>query len=108
LLVLDLEDLGIIILTNKDMDIFEEYKEFIKLNEQMHELENKLLLNSSKSKDEIYRILWGKLFEGGVYKRTQEIYPFDWYDPDTSYEEEFHSCMCYWDDALDEVRKLLN
>lgn len=89
------------------MDIFEDYREFIKLNSQMHELENKLLLHSSKSKDEIYRILWGKLFESGVYKRAQEIYAFDWYDPDTNYEQEFHYCMEGWDDVLDEVKRLL-
>lgn len=90
------------------MDIFEDYREFIKLNGQMHELENKLLCHSPKSRDEIYRILWEKLFESGVYKRANEIYPFDWYNPDTSYEQEFHYCMDGWDDALDEVRQLLN
>ena len=89
------------------MDIFEDYREFIELNEQMHELENKLL-NTSKTRYEVYRLLWGKLFEGGVYKRANEIYPFDWYNPDTSYEQEFHYCMDGWDDALDEVRQLLN
>ncbi|MBR6907796.1 hypothetical protein IKN40_04850 [bacterium] len=89
------------------MDIFEDYREFIKLNKQMHELEYKLLLYSSKCNDKIYRILWKKLFEGSVYKRAKEIYAFDWYDPNTSYEEEFHSCMRGWDDALDEVKQLL-
>lgn len=89
------------------MDIFEDYKEFIKLNEQMHELENKLLHHSSKCEDEIYRMLWEKLFEGGVYKRAKEIYVFDWYDPDTSYEEDFHSCMSGWDNAINEVKQLL-
>jgi len=89
------------------MDIFDDYREFIKLNEQMHELENKLL-NTSKTRYEVYRLLWEKLFESGVYKRAKEIYAFDWYDPDTNYEEEFHSCMYGWDDAIDEVRQLLN
>ena len=62
---------------------------------------------TQKSKNEIYRILWGKLFESGVYKRAQEIYAFDWYDPDTNYEQEFHYCMDGWDDVLDEVKQLL-
>lgn len=89
------------------MDIFEDYREFIRLNEQMHELENKLLYHSSKCRNEIYRMLWEKLFDAGVYKRAKQIYAFDWYDPDTNYEDEFRSCMCGWDDALDEVRQLL-
>ncbi len=89
------------------MDVFEDYREFIKLNEQMHELENRLLYHSSKSRNDIYRMLWEKLFEGGVYKRAKEIYAFGWYNPDTNYEEEFHSCMYGWDDVLDEVKQLL-
>ncbi len=55
-----------------------------------------------KSGEEVLTACRNKNMEDGIW-----LYDLCYYYPDTNYEEEFLSCMCGWDDALDEVRQLI-
>lgn len=57
--------------------------------------------------DEMWKIIYDKVFSKKINGRLQEIYSFDWFDPDASYEDDVHSWLSGLDECYEKEVKIL-
>lgn len=87
----------------------EELKEFVEIYEYIDDMEKTLLYGDSKiDKDEAYQMLYDKAFSDEVNGRLQKIFPFDWFDIDASYAEDYNGWKRGLEDAVEKVKSILN
>lgn len=84
----------------------EELKEFVEIYEYIDGAE-KLLLNSDIGRDEAFKMLYDKAFSEKVNRRLQDIFPFDWYDPDEGYDDGYIAWKNVLDDVVEKVKKMI-
>lgn len=86
----------------------EELREFVEIYEYIDDMEKTLLYGDSKiDKDEAYQMLYDKAFSDEVNRRLQKIFPFDWFDIDASYAEDYNGWKRGLEDAVEEVKRIL-
>lgn len=86
----------------------EELREFVEIYEYIDDMEKTLLYGDSKiDKERAYQMLYDKAFSKKVNGRLQEIFPFDWFDIDASYAEDYNGWKRGLEDAVEEVKRIL-
>jgi hypothetical protein len=86
----------------------EELREFVEIYEYIDDMEKTLLYGDSKiDKDEAYQMLYDKAFSDEVNGRLQKIFPFDWFDIDASYAEDYNGWKHGLEDAVEKVKSIL-
>lgn len=84
----------------------EELKEFVEIYEYIDGAE-KMLLNSDIGRDEAFKMLYDKAFSEKVNLRLQDIFPFEWYDPDEGYDDDYIAWKNVLDDVVEKVKKMI-
>lgn len=57
--------------------------------------------------DEMWSIIYDMVFSEKINGRLQEIYPFDWFDPDASYEDDVRSWLSGLDECYEKRIRIL-
>ena len=83
----------------------ENYEELIKLNKAAHTIKDRLLANKDKLGDrDVWEIIYDKIFSEEISKRVWQLYNFDYYDPNTSYEEDVLAFLNAFDEELEHLK----
>lgn len=57
--------------------------------------------------EEDWKIIYDEIFSKHICHRALELYKFEWYDPDTSYEEDVRAFMGGFFEAYIKVKEIL-
>lgn len=86
----------------------EELKEWYSIYQYIEEMYDTLLSHKNEINDDIYKILYNKVFNDGIDGKLQKIYPFYWSDPDCGYYDDFLAWYNKLKETKDDVKKLIN
>lgn len=85
------------------------YIKFINLYENTQNLLDRLIKDKSNVQFDIWEFMWERLFEkNGLVHQARKLYPFRWTNIDSSYEDEVNWCMGGWQEAVNEVKLLID
>ena len=85
----------------------EELNEFIEIYDYINEMHNALLYKSGIENYDVYKMLYDKAFSDKVNGRLQEIFPFDWCDPDCGYDDDYLAWKNELDRAVEKVKNIV-
>lgn len=87
----------------------EELKEFIEIYDYIDGMEHTLLYEMEEfDRDTAYKMLYDKAFSKEVNRRMQEIFPFDWYDPDAGYDDDYNAWKSKADEIAEKIKGMLS
>ena len=93
-----------------DLNLSEEtkYLKFIKLYEEADNWRSKLLSIQNTINDDIWEIMWNKLFDNpGWVHQAYNLHRFDTDIVDSSYEDEVRDIMWNWRESVNNVKRLI-
>jgi len=85
----------------------EELKEWYSIYEYVKEMYDTLRNHKDEIDEDIYKILYNRVFSEEINGRLQKLYPFDWLDPDARYEDDFLAWYGELESKADIVEKMI-
>ena len=87
----------------------EELLEWKEIYDYVYEVINTFQRHSDiyLSEDDMWKIIYDIVFSKKINGRLQEIYSFDWYDPDASYEDDVRGWLSGLNECYEREVKIL-
>ena len=85
----------------------EELKEWYNIYEYVKDMYDTLSKHKDEIDEDIYKILYNRVFSNEINERLQKIYPFEWLDPDARFEDDFLAWYSKLESEANIVEKMI-